>query len=372
MIPVNEPLIGEKEKEYVLECLNTGWISSEGPFVKEFEKKFANYIGKKYGVAVSSGTAALEIAIKSLGFDQNDEIIMPTFTIISCAQAVIKAGLKPVLVDCDYYTFNMLPEQVEKRITSKTKAIMVVHIYGLPVDMDPIFEIARKYNLIIIEDAAEVIGQTYKGRLCGSFGDVSVFSFYPNKHITTGEGGMILTDSEEIAEKCKYYRNLCFSPDPEKRFIHEDLGWNYRMTNIQAALGLAQLERISEHIDKKRWIGRMYNELLSDLSDVCNLPLEKTDYAENIYWVYTLVLKDDYPRTAKEIMKMLKSKGIDTRPFFYPIHKQPVFNKMGLFLNENYPNAEKLYEKGFYIPSGLGLTEEKIIKVSEVLHEVLK
>jgi len=371
MIPVNEPLIGEREKEYILECLKTGWISSEGPFIKKFEEYFAKYIGKKYGITVSSGTAALEVAVKTLGLQEGNEIILPTFTIISCAQAIVKAGLKPVLVDCDYSNFNMLAEQVEQKITSKTKAIMVVHIYGLPVDMEPIIEIAKRYNLLIIEDAAEVIGQTYKGKLCGSFGDISVFSFYPNKHITTGEGGMILTDNEELANKCRYYRNLCFTFDPEKRFIHEDLGWNYRMTNLQAALGLAQLEKIEEHIEKKRWIGRLYNHLLSDLQESCYLPIEKLDYAENIYWVYTLVLKDSYPFTSREITKRLNERGVGTRPFFYPIHQQPVFRRMGLFANEKYPNAEKLYERGFYIPSGLGLTEEQIKKVSEILYEVL-
>jgi perosamine synthetase len=372
MIPVNEPLIKDREKELVLKCLETGWISSEGPYVKEFEEKFAKYIGKKYGIAVSSGTAALEIAVKALGLPEGSEIIVPTFTIISCVQAVVKARLNPVLVDCDYRTFKMLPEEVERKITKNTRAIMVVHIYGLPVDMDPIIDIARKYGLLIIEDAAEVIGQTYKGKLCGSFGDISVFSFYANKHITTGEGGMILTDDENLFEKCKRYRNLCFSSNPNKRFIHDEIGWNYRMTNLQAAIGIAQLERIQEHVNKKRWIGKKYNELLADLQDICNLPVPKTDYAENIYWVYTIVLKDDYPRNAKQVMQELTKKGVGTRPFFYPMHLQPAFRKMGLFKYEKYPTSEKLYQRGFYIPSGLALTEEQIIRVSEVLHEVLK
>jgi perosamine synthetase len=372
MLPVNEPLIMDREKQLISQCLETGWISSEGPFIKEFEERFANYIGKKYGIAVSSGTAALEIAVKALGLPEGSEIIVPTFTIISCVQAIVKAGLNPVLVDCDYRTFNMIPEEVERKITKNTKAIMVVHIYGLPVDMAPILDIARKYNLLIIEDAAEVIGQTYKGKLCGSFGDISVFSFYPNKHITTGEGGMILTDDENLYEKCKGYRNLCFSFDPDRRFIHEEIGWNYRMTNLQAALGIAQLERIQEHINKKIWIGKKYNELLADLQDICYLPAPKTDYAENIYWVYTIVLKDDYPKNAKQIMKELRDKGIGTRSFFYPMHLQPVFQRMGLFKGDTYPNSEKLYEKGFYIPSGLALTEEQINEVSNALHEVLR
>jgi perosamine synthetase len=371
MIPVNEPLLDGKEKEYLLNCIETGWIGSDGPYVKKFEQMMAEYVGRKYAVAVTNGTSALEMAVVALGIGSGDEVIMPTFTIISCAQAVVKAGAKPVLVDCDYRTFNMRVEDIEKKITPKTKAIMVVHIYGLPVDMDPVLEIAQKYRLKVIEDAAEVIGQEYRGRKCGSFGDISTFSFYPNKHITTGEGGMVLMDDEALYERCKSLRNLCFLPDPEKRFIHEELGWNLRMTNIQAAIGVAQLERIDKIIGKKRWIGRTYQKLLSDI-EVLNLPIDKTDYAENIYWVFAVTLKDDYPKNAKEVMRELKSRGVDTRPFFYPMHKQPVFKKMGFFEGESYPNAEKLYERGFYIPSGLALTEVQILKVAEVMHEVLK
>lgn len=371
MIPVNEPLLNGKEKEYLIECIKTGWVGSDGPFVKKFEESMASYVGRKYAVAVTNGTAALELAVAALGIGPGDEVIMPTFTIISCAQAVVKAGAKPVLVDSDYYTFNMKVEDIERKITSKTKAIMVVHIYGLPVDMDPVLEIASKYNLKIIEDAAEVIGQTYRGKKCGSFGDVSIFSFYPNKHITTGEGGMVLMNDEKLYERCKSLRNLCFSNDSKKRFIHEEIGWNLRMSNIQAALGLAQLERIDKIIEKKRWIGRKYQELLKDIEAI-NLPIDETDYAENIYWVFGITLKDYYPKNAHEVMQELSKNGIGTRPFFYPMHKQPVFNRMGLFVDESYPNAEKLYDRGFYIPSGLALTEEQIYKVSQTLHEVLK
>ncbi len=371
MIPVNEPLLNGNEKEYLNQCIETGWIGSDGPFVKKFEDMMADYVGRMYAIAVTNGTAGLELAVKSLGIGEEDEVIMPTFTIISCAQAVVKAGAKPVLVDCDYYTFNMKVEDIEAKITKKTKAIMVVHIYGLPVDMDPVLDLAKKYNLKIIEDAAEMHGQTYKDKKCGSFGDISIFSFYPNKHITTGEGGMVLTDNDDIYEKCKYYRNLCFSSDPDKRFIHEELGWNLRMSNLQAAVGVAQLERIDSIIAKKRWIGTIYQNLLGDIASI-NLPIEKTPYAKNIYWVFPIVLKDEYPKRAKEVMKAIASKGIGTRPFFYPMHKQPIFKKMGLFTDEEYPNASKLYEKGFYIPSGLALTEDQIYKVSEMLHEVLK
>lgn len=371
MIPVNEPLLNGNEKKYLNDCINTGWIGSEGPFVKRFEDEMARYIGRKYAVACSSGSAALDIAVRALGLNKGDEVIMPSFTIISCCQSVVTNGLRPVLVDSDFKTFNIKTEDIEAKITPKTKAIMIVHIYGLSVDIDPILELARKYNLKIIEDAAEVIGQEYKGKRCGSFGDISIFSFYPNKHITTGEGGMVLMDDESLYEKSKSLRNLCFSPDGKKRFIHEDLGWNYRMTNLQAALGVAQLEKIDEVVAKKRWIGYRYNELLKDI-EVINLPVAKTDFCENIYWVYAITLKDEYPKNAKEVMAELAKYKIDTRPFFYPMHKQPVFNKMGLFVDEKLPNSEKLYERGFYIPSGLALTEEQINEVSKAMHEVLK
>jgi len=368
-IPVNEPLLNGNEKKYLNECIDTGWISSEGPFVEQFERGIAGYIGRKYGIAVTNGTAALEMVVVALGLKAGDEVIMPTFTIISCAQALVKAGVKPLLVDCNPQTFNMRTEDIEAKITVNTKAIMVVHIYGLPVDMDPVLEIANKYNLKIIEDAAEMLGQTYNGKRCGSFGDISMLSFYPNKHVTTGEGGMALTDDRQFAERCEGLRNLCFMPG--KRFVHEELGWNLRMTNLQAALGVAQLERLEESITKKRWIGRLYQEQLSDIEAI-RLPLAKTDFADNIYWVFPIVLKDDYPQHAEHIMKELAKRQIGTRPFFYPMHRQPVFNKMGLFLNENLPNSEKLYDRGFYIPSGLAITKEQIDEVAKVLHEVLR
>ncbi|MBC7428115.1 MAG: DegT/DnrJ/EryC1/StrS family aminotransferase [Bacteriovorax sp.] len=368
MIAVNEPLLNGNEKKYLNECIDTGWISSEGPFIKKFEEGMASYVGKKYAIAVANGTAALELAAVALNLKDGDEVIMPSFTIISCAQAVVKAGAKPVLVDSDLDTFNMKVEDIEAKITPRTKAIMVVHIYGLPVDMDPVIALAKKHNLKIIEDAAEVHGQTYKGKMCGSFGDISIFSFYPNKHITTGEGGMVLTDDEALAKRCENLRNLCFIPP--RRFVHEEMGWNLRMTNIQAALGVAQLERIEEFVAKKRWIGKMYQELLGDLKNV-HLPIPKNESSENIYWVFALVLKDSYPKNAEQVMKELANHKIGTRPFFYPMHKQPVFNKMGLFLNDKMPNSETLAEKGFYIPSGLALTLEQIKEVSRVLHEVL-
>lgn len=368
-VPVNEPLLNGNEKKYLNECIDTGWISSEGPFVRKFEQQMAEYIGKKHAVAVTNGTAALELAIEALGISNGDEVIMPSFTIISCAQAIIKAGAKPVLIDSEFDTFNMRVEDIESKITKSTKAIMVVHIYGLPVDMDPVLVLAKKYNLKIIEDAAEMHGQTYNGKLCGSFGDISIFSFYPNKHITTGEGGMVLMNDTDLLDKCKSLRNLGFSTDPNKRFIHDKLGWNLRMTNLQAAIGVAQLERIEEFVSKKKWIGEMYQNLLSDIEEI-NLPIKQKHFSDNIYWVFAITLKDSCSKNAKDVMAELSKKGIGNRPFFYPMHQQPVFNNRGLFIGELHPNSTKLYERGFYIPSGMAISEEQIKQVSKVLHEI--
>jgi perosamine synthetase len=301
--------------------------------------------------------------VKALGLGKGDEVIMPTFTIISPAQSVVTAGAVPVLVDSDPITWNMDVTQIEAKITPKTKAILVVHIYGLPVDMDPVLALCEKYNLKLIEDAAEMHGQTYKGKMCGSFGDISIFSFYPNKHITTGEGGMLVCNDENIAEQCKKLRNLAFEPKG-RRFIHNELGWNYRMTNLQAALGVAQLEKMDYHIQRKREIGKLYREGLKDLKGFL-LPLEKTAYAENIYWVFGLVAESE---ESQEVMvKKLNQARIGTRPFFWCMHQQPVFRKMGLFANESYPIAERLARNGFYIPSGLGLNNEEIAEVISVI-----
>lgn len=363
MIPVNTPLLGGNELKYVTECIETGWISSEGPFISKFENDFAKYIDTQHAIAVSNGSAALDIAVKAMGFEAGDEVIMPTFTIISPAQSLVTFGIKPVLVDSDPVTWNMDVTQIEAKITPKTKAILVVHIYGLPVDMQPILDLCKKYNLKLIEDAAEMHGQTYNGKMCGSFGDISIFSFYPNKHITTGEGGMIVTNDNTLADRCKKYRNLAFEPNG-RRFIHNEIAWNYRMTNLQAALGVAQLERIDYHIQRKREVGNLYNEHLQGLQGF-QLPLQKTDYAENIYWVYALVAETEQLQI--DTVKKLSDAKIGTRPFFWCMHEQPVFLKMGLFKDEKYPVAEKLARNGFYVPSGLGLTNDEIIEVSKHL-----
>jgi perosamine synthetase len=369
MIPVNQPLLDGNEEKYLVECIRTGWISSEGPFIKQFEEKFAACMSRRHGIAVCNGTAALDAAIGAIGIGSGDEVIMPTFTIISCIGQIVRAGAKPVLVDSDPVTWNMDVSQIEACITPRTKAIMVVHIFGLPVDMDPLLALAHKHGLKVIEDAAEMHGQTYKGKPCGSFGDISTFSFYPNKHITTGEGGMIVTDDAALAEKCRSLRNLCFKP--EQRFVHDELGWNFRMTNMQAALGVAQLERLDEFVEIKRRMGARYTKLLTGTLGI-QLPLVHTGYADNIYWVYGMVLDDIVPFDAKEAMTRLGKLGIGTRPFFWPMHEQPVFKKMGLFAGESHPVAERIARRGFYIPSGMALTDEQMERSAAAVKEILQ
>jgi perosamine synthetase len=367
-VPVNEPLLDGNEKAYLIQCIESGWISSEGPFVSQFEKRMAALCGRRYGIAVANGTVALEAAVAALKIGPGDEVILPTFTIISCAGAIVRAGATPVVVDCDPRTWNMDAAQVEQKITSRTRAIMAVHIYGLPVDMDPIVDIARRHGLAVIEDAAQMHGQTYKGRPCGSFGEISTFSFYPNKLITAGEGGMIVTDDEQLAERSRSLRNLCFIP--EQRFVHEELGFNFRMTNLQAAVGLAQCEKLADTIQRKRHIGARYAELLRGIEGI-ELPVDRTDYAESLYWVFGVVLKDDVPFDAKSAMKRLQGLGVGTRPFFWPMHEQPVFRRMGLFENESHPVAERIARRGFYLPSGVALRDEQIDAVAAAMRELL-
>jgi perosamine synthetase len=367
-IPVNEPLLGGRERELLLQCIETGWISSDGPFVAEFEQKFAHRVGRTYGIAVTNGSAALDAAVVALNLGPDDEVILPTFTIISCAAAIVRVGATPVTVDCDPLTWNMRPEDVAGRITRRTRAIMVVHIYGLPIDMDPILALAEQHGLKVIEDAAEMHGQTYKGRPCGSFGEISTFSFYPNKLVTTGEGGMIVTDDPDIAERCRSLRNLCFQAN--RRFVHEEIGWNLRMSNLQAALGLAQLEQLDTFLRRKREIGRIYTSFLQQTPEL-QLPLAATNYAENLYWVYGIVLNDEVAFDAQAMMAKLAAKGIGTRPFFWPMHEQPVFKRRAWFEGVSHPVAERIARRGFYVPSGLAITDEQISRVASVLKELL-
>lgn len=368
MIPVNEPLIGKKELKYVTECVNSGWISSSGAFIEKFEDKWAKYCGMKYGIAVSNGTVALQAAIACLDLDPGDEVIIPDFTIISCALAVVYNKCKPVLVDCDPRTYTIDVIKLENKITKKTRAIMPVHIYGHPCDMEPIWKLAKKYNLKVIEDAAEAHGAEYKGKKCGGLGDISCFSFYANKIITTGEGGMVLTNSQKYADKLQSIRNLCFRK--EKRFYHTELGNNFRLTNLQSAIGLAQLERIDKLVAKKRWIGKMYNEKLGIIPNL-TLPVEKK-WAKSVYWMYGIVLDERTGMDAKEFAKRLYEHGVDTRPFFLGMHEQPAFHKNKLFKGEKYTVSEKIAKQGLYLPSGLTLTERDIDIVVKIVRRVLK
>ena len=368
MIPVNEPLLDGNEKKYLIECIESGWISSEGPFVQQFEERFAQTVGRRYAIAVANGTAALDIAVETLDIGPGDEVIVPTFTIISCVNQIVRAGGTPVLVDCDPATWNMDVSQVAAKITDRTKAVMAVHIYGLPVDMDPLLALAEQHGLRVIEDAAEMHGQTYKGRPCGSFGDISTFSFYPNKHVTTGEGGMIVTDDPGLAEQARSLRNLCFQPG--KRFVHDRLGWNYRMTSLQAALGLAQLEKLERTVQRKRDIGRQYRDLLCGVPAI-ELPVDATSYADSIYWVFGIVLNDELGMDAEDAMRRLAERGIGTRPFFCPMHMQPVLRRRGLFGGETYPVASRLYQRGFYVPSGLKLTNSDVQEVAAAVKSIL-
>ena len=374
---MNEPHLTDREVEYVAACIKTGWVSSSGPSIEEFEQKWGQYCGRQYGVSVCNGTAALQTAVAGLHLDAGDEVIMPTFTIISCAAAVLYGGGTPVLVDADPRTWTMNVEQIVDKITSRTKAIMVVHIYGHPVDMDPIIALADRHGLAIIEDAAEAHGAEYlagrnsaspQWKRCGSFGTASCFSFYANKLITTGEGGMVLTDDPKLADRFRSLRNLYFQP--ERRFAHAELGFNFRFTNLQAALGLAQFERIDQIVAKKRWIGHEYTKRLEGISGL-QLPVEES-WARSVYWMYGVVLSKDAAMDASGFAKKMADRGVDTRPVFLGMPEQPVFRRRGLFQDERYPVTERLAKQGLYLPSGLGLTEEQLAEVVEAVREVLQ
>ena len=375
MIPVNEPRLGKREEELLLDCVRSGWISSAGKYIEEFENGWAAYCGRRYGIAVSNGTAALQVAVACLGLQPGDQVIMPGFTIISCALAVIYNGGVPVLVDSDARTWCMDVKRVREKITPRTHAIMPVHIYGHPVDMDPLLNLAKEHNLAVIEDAAEAHGAEYLSgrnsqpgwRRCGSFGDVSCFSFYANKLVSTGEGGMVLTDNLALAERARSLRNLCFQPN--RRFYHEELGFNFRLTNIQAALGVAQLERMEQIVARKRSLGQTYNAMLGDI-DGLQLPVEEP-WAKNVYWMYGVVISEKIGIDATELARRLKGREIETRPFFLGMHEQPILRERGLFKEEEYPVTERLARRGLYLPSGLALTDQQIQKVAEVMHEVL-
>lgn len=366
MIPVCEPFLNGRELEYVTDCIKTNWISSQGKYIEEFENKFANYCRCKYGITTTNGTTALHLALVSLGIGKGDEVIIPTFTMVATAFAVAYTGAKPVLVDADEETWNIDVNKIEEKISPATKAILPVHIYGHPCEMDEIMDIAKNHDLYVIEDAAEAHGSEYKGEKVGGFGKINCFSFYANKIITTGEGGMVVTNDFTIAERARRMKDLAHSKN--KRFLHTDLAYNYRMTNLQAALGLAQLEKIEDYVNFRRSHAYLYNNLLQNIRGI-RLPPEKK-YVKNVYWMYGILINNEFGINRDELAQKLKSKGIETRDFFIPVHQQPAFLKMGLFKDELYPVADLLCKSGLYLPSGSGLTEDQINQVCDSVETI--
>lgn len=371
-IPVFDSFYNGNEEKYLTDVIRSGKISSMGDFVYRFEDSFSQFLGSKHCVSVANGTVALEAAYYSIGLKENDEIIMPSFTIISCAIGAIRLGAIPIFVDVDDITWCIDVNKIENKITKKTKAILAVHMYGHPCDMDAIMKIATKYNIVVIEDASQVHGATYKNKKCGNIGHISTFSFYANKIISTGEGGMVATSNDEYAKRCMSYRNLCFIP--EKRFYHLELGNNYRMGALQAAVGLAQLEKVEENINIKIKNGILYSKYLNEISDI-QLQTELS-YGKLVYWMYCVVLSDKYHLNNELIAKkMLTEFNIETRPFFIGLHLQPIIIKYlsskSRTINDIFPVTEKISQFGFYLPSGFNLTEDQIIFIARSLKKIL-
>ena len=366
-IPVCEPTLQGNELIYVKDAVESTWISSRGSYLDRFQQDFASKVDRNFGVATPNGTQALHLGLTSMGISKGDEVIMPNFTMIACAAPICYQGAIPVFVDAEKETWNIDPALIEGKITRNTKAIMIVHIYGHPCDMDPILEIAKKYDLLIIEDFAEAIGGTYKGRTCGSFGEVSCVSFFANKNITTGEGGMVLTNSKDIHHQCLYLKDLAF-PVGERSYFHEDLGFNYRMSNIHAAIGLAQLEKLDEYGDMRRKNAHLYNNFLSDVPGVTT-PVEKSD-CRNVYWMYSIVINpEEYGMGRDSLMNLLKENGIGSRKFFVGMHRQPVLHKHGCDVSGEYPVSDWLSENGLYLPSSSHLSEDNIKNISSIIAE---
>jgi perosamine synthetase len=367
MIPVCRPYLDGTEKAYVLDALDTGWISSAGKYLKEFETQFASLAGCTHAVACSNGTAAVHLALIAAGVGPRDRVVVPAFTMMASVFPVLQQGAVPVFVDCDPETWTLAPEELA-RIEGPIKAVMPVHIYGHPCDMDPIREWARARQVVVIEDAAEGHGATYKGHPVGSLSDVATFSFYANKIITCGEGGMITTNNPEIAQSCRYHLNLCFDKDPDRRFIHEAVGYNYRLTNLQAAIGLAQVESAQRLIEMRRRMAEKYLERLKGLTEYIQLPVEKP-WARNVYWMFGVVLRKNIGMNVSDVRARLLKDGVDTRRFFYPGHLQPVLSQYRAGVRA--PVSEDLWNLGFYLPSSSDLTDSEADQVTEALSRAL-
>lgn len=357
-IPVYQPDLSGNEKKYVNECLDTTWISSKGKFVTEFETCFANYVGIEHAISVSNGTVALHLALLALDIHDGDEVIVPTFTYIASVNAISYTGATPVFVDACEGTWQLDVRKIEQRISKNTKAIMVVHLYGQPCDMDSIMKIANKYNLKVIEDCAEAFGASYKGKAVGTFGDIAAYSFFGNKTITCGEGGMVITNNSETAKKARNFKNQGVSE--EKQYWHDAIGYNYRMTNIAAAIGLAQLERADELLAKKRRIAKLYIEKLKDLPVECHAETVGTVHS---FWMCSCLVKNESERD--NLRDYLSGLGIETRPLFFPVHLMDIYSgKLG-----DFPVAENIGLRGLNLPSWPGLTEEDIAYICQKIRE---
>jgi perosamine synthetase len=355
-IPVYQPLLANNEKKYVNECLDSTWISSKGKFIAEFENKFAEYVGIDHATSICNGTVALHLALISLGIGAGDEVIVPSFTYIASVNAITYTGATPIFVDSLEDTWQMNPEDVEKKITPNTRAIIAVHIYGHPCDMDSLTEIAKQHDLFIVEDCAEAFGSLYKGKHVGTFGDIATFSFFGNKTITTGEGGMIITNDETLFDRSKHFKGQGLAK--HRIYWHDVIGYNYRMTNICAAIGLAQLERADETIEKKRLIAQWYKEDLKDLP--IKFQEERGD-VKHSYWMVSILLENTNRR--EELIKILADKGIETRPLFYPVHTMPMYSQKF----QRHPVAESLGWRGLNLPSWPGLKQEQVSYISRII-----
>lgn len=365
-IPVSEPKLAGNETKYVMDCLETAWISSKGVYIEQFENKFAQYTGTSHAISTGNGTVALHLSLLAYDVGPGDEVIVPTLTYIATVNAVSYCGATPVFVDSEMATWNIDTEAIEAKITPRTKGIIVVHLYGHPVDMDAVMKLARKYNLFVIEDAAEAHGAEYKGIKVGSIGDIGVFSLFGNKVITTGEGGVITTNSDEVAAKIRLLKSQ--GMDSQKRFWHTCIGYNYRMTNIEAAIGLGQLEQIEWHIERRLQIANKYNQCLAANRQLMLPPQQP--WAKNIYWLYTVLLSPKLADFRDEVMARLAALNIETRPVFYPIHILPPYSKLAE--GESYPVAGLLACRGINLPTYANISDQEIEYVCACLIDILE
>lgn len=364
-IQIAVPIFNGNEKKYLMECIDTGWVSANGRFINEFQEKFARFCGTKYAVACSNGTVTLHLILKAMGIGPGDEVIMPTLTYVATANAVAECGATPVFVDSDADTWNIDPEKVEDAITEKTKAIIPVHLYGLSCDMDALGNIAKKYDIAIVEDAAEAHGAEWNGKKVGSMGLAGSFSFFGNKIITSGEGGMIVTDDTDLYNQITLLRSQ--GVDPSKRYWHVCKAYNYRMTNMQAAVGLGQLENIDWHLKERKRVSDYYKKLLLDkLNGYVNIQ-KVDDESNHVYWMNSIVLTDKVKKSRDEVMKAMEARNIEMRPLFYPMHVMPPY----LDTSKKYPVAEKLSANGINLPSHSLMDEEKIEYVVGSLQEII-